>query len=210
MDLSIDSLAQHLPRYLSATRQEGIRKALADFPDIKVWYLNAYADEVLQGDCWSHLTALHFDTGARKKIRGVVLSNSCDIDPKPSKAPQLPMQIVFVPLLRLEALKQHWSNRGFEAEAISQTLDSIRRQSIDSFIYFPAGASIVEESVAWLDQVHTMPFDRFAQEGERRKLSTLHDVSFYLFAFKLSIYFCRLHEGVDRSSAAEPAPTDLH
>ena len=199
MPLSFDKIALHLPSYLSAARQEGIKKALADLPDIKFFYLNAYRDEVLQGDCWTSLVALDFNSGNRKAIRGVVLSNSCEV--VPGQAGLLPNQLVFVPLLRFEVLRGFFARHGKNDQQVGTILDTIRRQEIDNFVYFPKGPGIDAESVAWLDQVHTMPLGVFTNQPDRKKLATLTDPSFYLFAFKLSVYFCRLHENVDRSEA---------
>jgi hypothetical protein len=199
MELSVETLTLHLPRYLSEARQLGIRKALEDFPEIKFWYLNAYHNELLQGDCWKGLTALNFDNGARKKIRGVVLSNSCSVDP--ANGNRLPPQIAFVPLLRLSSLESFFSRKNQTPEQIASITTAIRKQEVDNFFFFPKGPDIDSDSVAWFDQVHTMPLSNFLEENGRQKIATLTDTSFYLFAFKLSIYFCRLHENVDRSNA---------
>jgi hypothetical protein len=203
MKISIESLRLHLPRYLSEARQQGIKKALEDFPEIKFWYLNAYQDEILQGDCWSGLTALNFENGARKKIRGVVLSNSCSVDP--ANSDRLPAQLVFVPLLRVNTLEAFLAKQKQSPEQIASIVAAIRRQEIDNFFFFPKSKAIDSDSVAWFDQVHTMPVNAFLAEVERKKMTTLTDASFYLFAFKLSIYFCRLHEDVDRSEAVQAA-----
>ena len=199
MELSVEKLTLQLPHYLTAPRREGIRRALAEFPEIRFFYLNAYHDEVLQGDAWSQLTALNFADGSRKKIRGVVLSNSCEVDPGNQSI--LFPQLVFVPLLRVNTLTEFLRRRGYEDIKVASTIAAIRKQEVDNFFYFPSGPVIGDESVAWLDQLHTMPLSAFLSEAERRKLATLTDPSFYLFAFKLSIYFCRLHENVDRSEA---------
>ena len=82
MELSVDKLTLHLPHYLSAPRQEGIKSALVNFPHIAFFYLNAYSTEVLQGDVWAGLTAIDFESCTKKRILGVVISNSCDIDPE--------------------------------------------------------------------------------------------------------------------------------
>jgi hypothetical protein len=199
MELSVEKLTLQLPHYLTAPRREGIRRALAEFPDIKFFYLNAYQNEVLQGDVWSQLTALNFPNGARKKIRGVVLSNSCEVDPGNTSI--LFPQLIFVPLLRVDSLSQFLQRQGYQEQKVESTIAAIRKQEVDSFFYFPPGPGIGQESVAWLDQVHTMPLSAFLSEPDRKKLATLTDPSFYMFAFKLSIYFCRLHENGDRSEA---------
>ena len=199
MELSIETLTHHLPRYLSETCRQGIKKAIDEFPLIKFWYLNAYPDDVLQGDCWAGLTALNFEDGSRKRIRGVILSNSCSVDP--ANEDRLPAQVVFAPLLRISTLKAFLIRHGQSADQTASLIEAIRKQEVDNFFYFPEGTQIGPEGVAWFDQVHTMPLGTFLGEADRKKLATLTDASFYLFAFKLSIYFCRLHENVDRSEA---------
>jgi hypothetical protein len=201
MELSVEKLTLQLPHYLTAPRREGIQRALSEFPEIRFFYLNAYQNEVLQGDAWSQLTALNFSDGAKKKIRGVVLSNSCEVDPA-NHSPLFP-QLIFVPLLRVNTVSEFLRRRGHAEDRVINTVTAIRKQEVDRFFYFPAGAGLGDESVAWLDQVHTMPLSAFTAEPEKQKLATLADASFYLFAFKLSIYFCRLHENVDRSATAE-------
>ncbi len=199
MRLTIEGLSNILPHYLSAPRREGVVKALNEFPEIKFFYLNAYANEILQGDCWSRLVALDFNSGERRYIRGVVLSNSCDIDP--SNPSVLERQLIFVPLIRLPVLEGAWRRAGMSDERINSTFAAVRRQGISSFFYLPQGANVDVESVAWLDQIHTMPMKAFEAELDKKKIATLTDPSFYLFILKLSIHMCRLQENVDRSEA---------
>lgn len=200
MLLSIEGLERALPHYLSAERREGVKKALAEFPEIKFFYLDAYHNEILQGDCWSHLTLFNFADGSRKKVRGMLISNSCDMDA--SNRSIMAPQVTFCPILSLAELVVRWERAGIAAQKISDTVAAIKRQDVSNFIYLPVGASINVDSVAYLDDVHTMPHTVFAKEKAKSKLATLSDAGFYLFVFKLSIHFCRMQEGVDRSAAA--------
>lgn len=51
--------------------------------------------------------------------------------------------------------------------------------------------------VALLDDLHSMPMEVYKEAAE--KLFTCSMEGLYLFVFKLSVHFCRLHENVDRS-----------
>jgi hypothetical protein len=205
MQLTVDTITRHLPTYLSADRREGIVRELRNFPRLTCPYIDAYRDEYLQGDCWAGLVALNFADGSRKAIRGMVLSNSCDVEPANAGNSPLPTQLMFVPVVRLEAVAQTVRDAGRSEEATQELLGSIRRQERTEYFYLPPGAGLQRESVAWLAQVHTMPFDAVRLGQNVRKLATLSDITFYLLVLKLSIHFCRLHEGVDRSPPAEVA-----
>ncbi len=71
----------------------------------------------------------------------------------------------------------------------------MRAQEVTNVFYLPAGGPFEEEHIVLLDNVHSMPF---AAHDEGEKLFTLSMAGFYLFAFKLSVHFCRLQENVDR------------
>lgn len=200
MELSLEGLERALPHYLSAERREGVKRALAEFPQVKPFYLDACSRELLQGDCWSHLVVFNFADGSRKRIRGMLLSNSCDMDA--NNLSVMTPQVTFCPILRLDELVKKWARSGVGQQKIDDTVASIRRQEVSNFMYLPIGSSIKEETVAYLDDAHTMPQVAFAADEQKLKLATLSDAGFYLFVFKLSIHFCRMHENVDRSPTA--------
>ena len=59
------------------------------------------------------------------------------------------------------------------------------------------GGHLEEDYVVLLDDLHSIPL---ASHPGDQKLFTLSMAGFYLFIFKLSVHFCRLHEHVDRRS----------
>jgi hypothetical protein len=84
--------------------------------------------------------------------------------------------------------------------AANQTDDkiaAIRKQHVTSLFYLPMGASLNEDHVALLDDLHTLPLRMF-QNADRPKLFTLSQVGFYLFVVKLSIHFCRFSGDISR------------
>ncbi|TKC83434.1 hypothetical protein FAZ69_23365 [Trinickia terrae] len=196
MSISFERLEDHIPPYLTKQAKEGLAKALADFPRAIGYYLNRYWDELLQGDGWAGLDVVNLESGDRKKVKGIVLSNSCDIDVGNDRA--IPPRLVFAPLVSLDRYVESLRGAGIEAGSIENKLQAIREQSVTSIFYLPKGSALTEECIALLDNLHTVPLDRFTSDKDRKKLFTLDTVGFYLFLFKLSVHFCRFHENVAR------------
>lgn len=104
MDISPESLQAHIPFYLTQPQKEGLVRALNSFPDHFEYYCNLHFNEMLQGDGWAGLDVIQFETGARDKIKGIVLSNSCDIAPDNKRS--LPANVVFAPIIRLSKYRK--------------------------------------------------------------------------------------------------------
>ncbi len=196
MQFSAEKLKDQIPFYLTKERQEGLMKALEDFPRKIDYYLDDYKDDLLQGDGWTALDVIQFETGDRKNIRGIVLSNSCDISEANERA--LPPRLVFAPLIRLQRFVEALKVEGLKNETIEAKLTSIRNQEVTTVFYLPQGGQLDSEYIALLDDLHTIPVKHFAEKGDRTKLFTLGMAGFYLFLFKLSVHFCRFHENVAR------------
>jgi hypothetical protein len=151
----------------------------------------------LQGDGWTKIEILDFATGARDKIKGVLLSNSCDINPNNPR--DFPPRIVFAPLIPLQAYVDLLRSASvLKPEQIEAKLDSIRKQRVTSLFYLPEGGGLDADHIAILDDLHNVPLKMFLKEVDRVKLFTLGQMGFYLFLLKLSIHFCRFQEGVAR------------
>ncbi|MGN7985168.1 hypothetical protein [Burkholderia sp. 22313] len=201
MELGIEDLRQQIPPYLTKPQQEGLIKALSQFPNKIDYYLDRYQTDLLQGDGWSSMDLIRFEDGTRKAVRGIVLSNSCDIDDGNERA--VPPRLLFAPLVKLSRYVELLQRAGLQKEAIDGKLQAIREQAITSIFYLPAGARLEEDHIALLDDVHTLPVEYFLGKGEQRqKLFTLGMTGFYLFLFKLSVHLCRFHENVERYESA--------
>lgn len=172
-------------------------KALADFHETSVdYYINKYPSEVLQGDGWPKLEVIRFEDGERIRIKGIVLSNTCDIAPGNERA--IPPKLVFAPIIKLSNYVMRLAAANLNSEQIDSKLQAIRGQSVTTMFYLPAGAGLEDEYIALLDDLHTIPAYAFTTGQDHPKLFTLSMVGFYLFLFKLSVHFCRFHEEVDR------------
>lgn len=196
MMLSVDSLQDQIPYYLTQEAKSGLLKALSDFPKKTQYYTSRYPSEILQGDGWAKLELIRFENGQREQIKGVVLSNSCDIDPANKR--EVPSKITFAPVIKLATYANLLLKQGMTQDQIDNRFDAIREQRVSTMFYLPKGGELDAEHVALLDDLHTLPFRVFEANTERKKLFTLSMVGFYVFLFKLSFHFCRFHENVER------------
>jgi hypothetical protein len=196
MTLTKDSLQAQIPYYLTQEAKNGLLKALGDFPKKTQYYTQRYPNEVLQGDGWAKLELIRFENGQREQIKGVVLSNSCDIDPTNKR--DAPPKITFAPVIKLSSYENLLLSKGMTQKQIDDRFEAIREQRVSTMFYLPKGGELGEEHVALLDDLHTLPFQIFEANTERKKLFTLSMVGFYVFVFKLSFHFCRFHENIER------------
>jgi len=98
----------------------------------------------------------------------------------------------------MEKYRRALSISGIQEGVIDQKLEAIRSQRVTTLLFFPAGFSLEEDSIAALDRACSIPYALFKKSEESKKLFTLNQLGHYLFSFKLSIHFCRLQEGIVR------------
>ena len=196
MEITPESLSQQIPYYLTQEQKDGLVRALKDFPTNTQYYLNAFQDELLQGDGWTKLPVRNFETGERQTILGIILSNTCDVTPE--NISHLPAQIIFAPLIPLPAYITLLRNSGISPSQIESKIAAIKDQRVTTIFFLPASDRLQQDYIALLDQLYSMPARVFELEKEKSKIFTLSQIGFYLFLFKLSVHFCRFHEGVAR------------
>jgi hypothetical protein len=194
--ITVESIETQIPYYLTQKAKENLVQALKNFPEYFDYYTDLYPTDVLQGDGWSKLEVLRFEDGARKEIKGIVLSNSCDISVINLR--DFPPNISFAPIIKLSKYAEKLAAKGFPQEKIESRLQSIRVQQTSNMFFLPKGGKLDDDFVALLGDLHTMPFKVFEPKGEREKQFTLSQVGFYLFLLKLSVHFCRFHEEIER------------
>lgn len=198
MQISTESIQDQIPYYLTQDAKEGLTRELNNFSNKTNYYTGLYRQDILQGDGWSCLPIINFESGERKSIKGILLSNSCDIDPNNIR--ELPTKITFAPIIRLNLYEGLLKSKISDPKRISDKILAIKSQRITNLFYLPKGSGLDEEYVALLDDVHTIPYNKFVGQENQIKLFTLNQVGFYLFLFKLSVHFCRFHEKIDRNS----------
>lgn len=193
----LEQLKVVLPKYLTPSQQRDLWEELRSFPETTEFYLpdEAGRPEILQGDGWTGFVAVNVESLERRSVRGIVISNSCDVDL--SNPRTLVPNILFAPLISVSAYTDRLRSNGMTEERITGVLTSIRRQEVSQIFHLPERAYGPSESVVLLDAIHHQPITMFA-EGSRSQLFRLNQVAFYAFLIKLSIHFTRFNEGVAR------------
>jgi hypothetical protein len=202
MTFDADALRQQIPYYLTAAPAQRVLvkelKALTEGAD-KGYFIPAgydgYSDEMLQGDGWRGFQVFSFKSGKVNASRGIVLSNSCDVSAENARV--LPPNVTFAPIVKLSKIVGRFRAHGLDKEKVASRLMDIKAQRVTNMFYLPADGLLDEDHVALLDDLHSMPVEVHRAAAE--KLFTLSMAGFYLFVFKLSVHFCRLHEDADRS-----------
>ncbi len=195
-----DAIKEHIPPYLTLEQKQALTSAFERYPDAKEYYLSGlYTHELLQGDCWLNLQIFKFETGEKKKVPGIILSNSCDISPENKR--EIGPNVVFSPVIKLSKYVQLLKQYGVNEVRIEAKLKAIKNQGVTTIFYLPnAVGGLGDEYIVILDNVHTMPAAALKIGTENTKGFTLNNLGFYMFIFKLSINFCRLRENVVRAA----------
>jgi len=201
--MDAETLGTYFPSYLTSDQKRLLADELRSFKDGMLYYTTMFPDDVLQGDGWTKFSLVDLDTGAGRNVRGIILSNTCDIDPDNNRI--LPVNVLFAPIISLAAYGQKLADAGMPPESIGDKMAAIRRQEITSMFFLPAGGRLAEEHIALLDNVHPMRVDRMYKTEGRTKLFTLSQGGAYLFLLKLSMHFCRFHDRVVRYPQANAA-----
>lgn len=199
MQITSETIKDQIPYYLSQRAKENLAKALDGFPRQIDYYINLYKEELLQGDCWTSVDVIRFEDGARKPIRALLLSNSCDVAPENKR--DLPTKLSFASMVKLERYIALLKIAGLDQKQVETKVVAIKEQRVTSLVYFPKGAELEDDYLALLDDIHTVPSHAFMAQDKKIKLFALSNVGFYLFILKLSVHFCRLHEEVVRDPA---------
>ncbi|MGM0609321.1 MAG: hypothetical protein ACQESP_13005 [Candidatus Muiribacteriota bacterium] len=197
-----DDIKQHIPYYLTEPAKDGILKSLKDFPDNMVYYTSFNTeDNVLQGDCWDKLDIIDIISSKKKEIKGIILSNSCDINPENSR--DIPPKLIFAPVIPLGLYKEKLKEREVPESTINSKINSIKEQKVTSLFYLPKGGNLDSDHIVPLDDLHSLPTTFFLKKTYKCNHFRLSQAGFYLFLFKLSIHFCRFHEEVLRDFPPE-------
>jgi hypothetical protein len=198
--MELENIKDMIPYYLTKEQSEGLMTELEKYSDKTSFYTRAHQTEFLQGDGWKGFQLYDFLTGNKISARGILLSNSCDIDP--SNPRQMPAKVTFAPLVKLSKIKALYLSSGQNEKTVDNIINSIKQQHNTQFFFLPAQTVLEEDYVVWLSDIYSMPMQSFIDSASRSKLFTLNLTGFYLFLLKLSIHFCRFHENVDRTDPA--------
>lgn len=203
MNFDADSLRQQIPYYLTAEDRQILLdelKAIAQGRTVD-YFLSPHRDtfksDMLQGDGWRGFQLFIFDTGERRSVQAIVLSNTCDVEPGNQR--DVPARVIFAPLVKLADYDAVLRADGVDRQRVDEKLASIRAQKTTNMFFLPAGGPLAQDHVVRLDDAHSMPVAAHAAAKDVEKLFTLSNTGFYMLVFKLSVHFCRLQENVNRN-----------
>lgn len=207
--ISFEEVKYYLPKYLTPESEKALFQELQSFPDnIDSRLFTSYLKEepfLFQGDGIEGLLFVNLPDSDIRKLRAVVLSNTCDINPKNKRLSR--PNIVYSPILKLEKYVKNLLDKGLiEKEALRDHIDSIKKQRVTSIFYLPKGGPLESESMVFFDKVVSCDSNYLSEADiKSNRLFTLSNYGLYLFVLKLSIHFSRINEGLDRNSDHRPA-----
>ena len=206
MDIDVENLQQQIPHYLSAEdRKVLVRELEAISRDgtatefLLSDYNNQFTNKTLQGDGWEGFKLFLFPDGQQMDVRGLVLSNSCDVNLENKR--DVPARVVFAPLVKLTTYENILRKSQIPNPNIDAKLVAIKAQKTTNIFYIPGGGILKEPYIIRLDDLYSMPVSAHADSMQSGKLFTLNNTGFYMLVFKLSVHFCRLHENVVRTDS---------
>jgi len=199
--LPLEDIKLYLPKYLSPKSTDNLFEELKKFPENidKRLYSSScqQKDKILQGDGLINLPVINLPDSTIKDSCVMVISNSCDNDPKNIRF--FDSRICYCPIFNLNKYKEMLLKSGEEEQKVDNHINSIREQRLAQIFYLPDGTGIEEESLVFFNKAISCDSDFvFQEEKNKNKLFSLSNLGIYLFIFKLSIYLTRLNEGLDR------------
>lgn len=145
MDANIlDNIVEHIPFYLTQDKdaKEGFVKNLENFPNNINYYTSYYPNDELQGDGWEGLDIVDVVTSRKRSIKGIILSNSCDISTENKR--ELPPNILFAPIVELEVYRNRLIKAGIAENQINSKIEAIKKQKVTSLFYLPTMGNFPE------------------------------------------------------------------
>lgn len=201
-------IERFLPQYLSKDAQETLFKELKDFPDniddrIYTGFL-AHEPNIYQGDGLDSIPGVNLPRADILQLNGVVLSNTCDLDPANIRLQE--PRLVYATVIKLQKyydmlIRVLVDSQKRTRQEIDRHIENVKKQQISHMFYLPRCESLGEESIALFDRINNISISQInPDELPRKRLFSLSDYGFYLFLYKLSIHFTRIREGIDRGS----------
>jgi hypothetical protein len=192
-----EEIAATLPPDLTPAKQSELFRRLIQLKAAGEWYTSAHDDpDPLQGDAWSKVDYVDLELLVRRRIRAVVLSNSCDTSGENRRAS--PVMLAISPLIRFSKYQQLAEEAGLSGERLIAHVESIRNQETTNIFFFPKGGPLDEEYIVRFDHIQSQSPNAFSTNDEKRRLVTLSQAAFWLFLVKLSTHLCRPKENIDR------------
>ncbi|MDA3939460.1 MAG: hypothetical protein PF693_09150 [Spirochaetia bacterium] len=200
--IDFEKLETFLPRYLSDETAQKLLGDLSEFPeniDQRMYgFIGKNSSIIYQGDGIAGLSIINLPDSRIEYKHAMILSNTCDADL--SNIRKYKTNLIYAPIVSITKYSQFLIKMGVYTEnSIEDHLSAIRKQIITQIFYLPIGQGIEEESLIFLDRILNCDSAMVKREElESRREFSLSQFGFYLFLYKLSIHFTRMHESVDR------------
>lgn len=196
---SFDEISKYLPKYLTPDSNKALFSELEHFPNnLQKVFLptNIRPNMILQGDGFKDLIIIDLPDRTIKKAQGMIISNSCDINPKNERL--FKSNICYCPIIKLNKYKDALLKEHNE-DKIEGHINSLKAQKITQVFYLPKGNLLEEDSFIFFDKIISIRSDILEKKKIlNKKIFTLGNYGLYLFVVKLSIHFSRIYEEIDR------------
>lgn len=161
-----------------------------------------YANIILQADVISDLPVVALpDTTITNAAAALVFSSSCDIDVRNDRmhSPAL----LYSPIISTKQYEKslhaelNANNDSEKASEISRRLKDVREQKITQLFYLPPGPGMNEEMLVSFDAIQNIDNESIDRNTiNTRKLLSLSSYGWYIFLFRLSVFFNRMSDEV--------------
>lgn len=199
--ISLEEIRKYLPTFLSQGSEtaflDEIKHFIRNF-ESRSFYTQALWDQpfIFQGDGLEGLLIINLPDTTAKSGKGMILSNSCDINP--SNEHLFDASLSYAPIFSLPAYLDALRKR-FPDERVAQHERDLRRQSMTQIFFLPRGGNLPNDAIVFLDRIISVTNDKVDRTHlAKRRLFTLSDFGAWLLTLKLSIHFCRIRDKVDR------------
>lgn len=183
MNFDADNLKRQLPHYLTPRDHQIILEDSEKISrgNVVNYFLNPnrnnFETEMLRGDGWKGLQIFKFNTGKWDFVKGIVLSNSCDIDPQNSR--DIRTRVIFAPLAKLSGYEKILNEKNIDRKATKQKIQSIRSQKAadpkyeNKFLSMNDGGYQVGECYATISFGTPISFDQLYGEYRYKFVATI-------------------------------------
>jgi len=199
--LQLEEIKLYLPKYLSTQHTNILIAELKKFPDNidSRLYISAtgLTEKILQGDGLISVPGINLPDGTIRQTPAMVVSNSCDNDP--SNARYFAANLLYCPILKLSKYQRQLIDAGIEPRVVDSHIGAVKKQEIAQVFYLPKGSGLDEERIIFFNSINSCDADHvYGDFSAAKRLFRLSDYGIYLFIFKLSVYFTRITEGIER------------
>jgi hypothetical protein len=199
--LDLEEIRKFLPTFLSQGSENAFVEEVTYFlrqSENRPFYTEALRESpsILQGDGLEGLLIINLPETAIRQGKGIVLSNSCDINPLNQRL--FDASLCYAPIFSLPAYLDALREQ-FSEERVSSHERDLRRQTITQIFFLPKGGELANDAIVFLDRIISTVNQSISRNDlSDRRVFTLSDFGAWLFTLKISIHFCRIRDNVDR------------